>query len=96
MILCAVGEGEPRVVEIVQPPLDGVVGERVVMQHEPGEAGLDLTPASPNKVKKKKIFDLVAQELQVNGEGVATYMGKPLLTSKGKCTVKSLTNSIIH
>lgn len=96
MILCAVGEEE---VELVEAPTDAVVGERVVLALSEDEldSDLELDPVSPNQIKKKKIFQKVAEHLRVNEHSAAEYGGKALITSKtaGLCTVKSLVNSMV-
>jgi flagellar basal body rod protein FlgF len=46
-------------------------------------------------MKKKKIFESVAKELKTNAEKIATWQGKPVMTSAGPCTVPSLVDVFI-
>ena len=71
-------------VELVSPPADAVVGERIFIE------GLSGDPFSSAQVKKRKIWDVVAKKLVTGEGGVATWDGKHIMTSKGACAVASL------
>jgi len=86
MVLAAKGDG---VVELVSPPEDAVVGERIFVDGLSGEA------ASAAQVKKKKIWDNVVPDLKSNEKCLASWNGKALMTSTGECSVKSLTEAPI-
>ena len=86
MVLAAKGEGK---VELVEPPADTPIGERVFIE------GLTGEPASSTQVKKKKIFEEVAKKLKTNAEGVATWDDKVVQTSLGPCKAASLQNAPI-
>ena len=81
MVLAAKGNGK---VELVTPHDDTPVGERVFIEGLAGE------PETSAQVKKKKIWENVAKDLKTAEGAVATWAGKALLTSAGKCTAASL------
>jgi aminoacyl tRNA synthase complex-interacting multifunctional protein 1 len=81
MVMCAANE-EGKV-EFVEPPADAVIGERVMIE------GFDGEPATENQVIKKKMLDVIFPDLKTNGEGVATYKGKPFGTSAGPCKAQN-------
>ena len=77
MVLCASSEdGE---VQFVDPPENSKVGERIQVD------GFDGEPATENQVIKKKMLDAIFPDLKTDGDGVATYKGKPLMTGDGPC-----------
>ena len=87
MVLC--GSSEDRsVVEFVDPPPQSSIGERVVCEGMIGEI------ASPNQVKKKKLMEAAASELKAV-DGVAKYLGVPLTTSGGECTLPTIRSGTI-
>jgi methionine--tRNA ligase beta chain len=86
MVLAAKADGK---VELVTPPEDAKIGERVFI------AGLTGDPASSAQVKKKKIWDNVAKELKTTEGGVATWDGKVIETSAGKCVAATLVGAPI-
>ena len=77
MVLCA--SGDDGTVAFVEPPEGAPPGERIVVE------GIMEDPASPNKVKKKKLMEKSAEELRAV-DNVACYRGVPLSTSAGPCT----------
>jgi methionine--tRNA ligase beta chain len=77
MVLCA--SGDDGTVAFVEPPAGAAPGERIVVE------GIMEDPASPNKVKKKKLMEKSAEELRAV-DNVACYRGVPLSTSAGPCT----------
>jgi methionyl-tRNA synthetase len=81
MVLAAKGDGK---VELVAPHEDAPIGERVFLE------GLTGEPATSAQVKKKKIWESVAKNLKTAEGGVATWAGKALFTSAGKCAAASL------
>lgn len=76
-------------VEIVSPPADAPIGERVFID------GLSGEPASSAQVKKRKIWDSVAKGLKTGENGVATWDGKEIKTSVGVCSASSLVGAPI-
>lgn len=76
-------------VEIVSPPADAPVGERVFID------GLSGEPFSSTQVKKKKTWDIVAKNLKTIDRGVATWDGKEIKTSAGVCSAASLVGAPI-
>ena len=71
----------------MEPPEGAVPGERVTA------AGFDGPPAA---VLKKEAFDPIASGLKTNEDLVACYQDLPLVTSKGPCTVQSVSNGAIR
>jgi len=76
-------------VELVTPPEDAAVGERVFID------GLSGDPFSSAQVKKKKVWDTVAKKFKTNDEGVATWDGKEIKTSAGPCSAATLAGAPI-
>jgi len=81
MVLAAKGD---NLVELITPPNDAPIGERVFID------GLEGEPISSAQTKKRKTWDKVATELKTNDQKVAAWNGKPLLTSTGSCSVETL------
>ena len=48
-----------------------------------------------HRIFEKKIFEKVAKELKTSVDKVATWQGKPVMTSAGPCTVPSLADVFI-
>lgn len=76
-------------VEIVSPPADAPVGERVFID------GLSGEPFSSTQVKKKKTWDTVSKDLKTIDGGVATWDGKEIKTRAGVCSAASLVGAPI-
>lgn len=77
MVMCA-ANADDKVV-FVEPPADAEIGERIMVD------GFDGEPATENQVVKKKMLDAIFPDLKTDGEGVATYKGKPFNTAAGVC-----------
>ena len=71
-------------VELVTPPDDAVIGERVFIE------GLSGDPFSSTQMKKKKVWDKVAKKFKTGDGGVATWDGKEIKTSSGACVAATL------
>ncbi|KAH3742851.1 tyrosine--tRNA ligase, cytoplasmic [Pelomyxa schiedti] len=78
MILAA-SNPEHTQVEVVFPPADTPIGERVTVAGFPGE---------PDDVLK--VWDKIQPDLSTSTTLSATYKGVPLATSRGECKVRSL------
>ena len=76
-------------VEIVSPPADAPVGERVFID------GLSGEPLSSTQIKKKKVWDTVSKGLKTGEDGIATWDGKEIKTSAGVCSAASLVGAPI-
>lgn len=76
-------------VELIIPPADAAVGERVFID------GLSGEPFSSAQVKKKKTWEAVAAELKTAEGGVATWSGKEIKTNAGVCSAASLVGAPI-
>ena len=87
MVLCG-SKDDKAVVEILEPPADAEDGERAFVE------GFDGDAATPNQVKKKKLWPPVADKLKLV-DGVATFDGATIATSEGPCTCASIDNGII-
>jgi len=80
MVLCA-GSDDHTEVKFVSPPADSKIGERVAWGNGASE---DMEEAEKeNKFAKKKMFEKIAAELKTDEYGMATFLGKPLMTSAG-------------
>jgi hypothetical protein len=70
-------------VELVDPPSGCKPGDRVYVEGFEGEPDTQLNP-------KHKVFEAVHPDFSTSDDLVACYRSKPLLTSLGPCTVKSV------
>ncbi|KAJ8913609.1 hypothetical protein NQ315_013431 [Exocentrus adspersus] len=76
MVLCA-STDDPKQVEVLIPPVDAVVGERVrVENYEDGKPDEILNP-------KKKVWEKLQVDLKTNSECFAHWQGNNLLTKSG-------------
>lgn len=83
MVMCA---STPEKVEIMSPPAGAVPGDLISCE------GYGRNPDSIMN-PKKKIFETVAPDLQVNGDLVGTYKGANLIVEgKGPITAQTLKN----
>mmetsp|Transcript_8570 Transcript_8570/g.26797 ORF Transcript_8570/g.26797 Transcript_8570/m.26797 type:complete len:209 (-) Transcript_8570:40-666(-) len=87
MVLCG-SKDDKAVVEVVEPPADADEGERAFVD------GVDGDAATPNQVKKKKLWPPVADGLKMVG-GVATFGGDVISTSEGPCTCATIADGDI-
>lgn len=76
-------------VEVVFPPQDTPIGERVTVEGYTAEPDAMLNP-------KKKIWEQIVPDFSTDAEFVATWKGLPLMTTKGPCKVQSLVGCEIH
>ncbi|CAH0473235.1 unnamed protein product [Peronospora belbahrii] len=88
MVLCA-SDATHVNVQLVEPPADAMVGERVTVASESGE------PLSAAQIKKQKVLEKVSPDFITDDKCVATYKGEPIMTSIGPCTAKSLIKAYI-
>ncbi|KAJ7248200.1 hypothetical protein O6H91_10G006300 [Diphasiastrum complanatum] len=88
-MLLATSDASHSNVELLIPPEGSVLGERVWFGNEADRLRQN-SPALPNQVQKKKIWETVQPELKVNDEGFATFQEKYMRTSGGVVTSKSL------
>jgi methionine--tRNA ligase beta chain len=89
MVLAAKAN-DTNLVELVTPPADSLVGERVFL---PGHEVIGRNPSTvwnANKIKKNKVWETASSSLLVNEEGIATYNQLPFTTSTGVCRVLTL------
>ncbi|OIS99442.1 PREDICTED: probable methionine--tRNA ligase [Nicotiana attenuata] len=88
MVLAASNSDHTKV-ELVEPPKDAAIGERVTF---PGFDG------KPDDVlnSKKKIWETVQLDLHTNKELVACYKDLPFTTSSGICKVASISEGSIR
>jgi len=91
MVLAAKSD-DGSAVELVCPPKDADVGERVFLE---GMVQGEGEPFSPAQVKKKKTWDAVAKLLKTGDGGVAMWDNKIIVTSKGSCKADTLVGAPI-
>ena len=72
------------IVELLSPPAECAIGERVTFAGHPGE------PLPPNQVAKKKVWEAVAPHLGTDDKCVAQYKDVPFGTAHGVCTVATI------
>ncbi|KAH9489034.1 Aminoacyl tRNA synthase complex-interacting multifunctional protein 1 [Bulinus truncatus] len=86
MIMCAAGAEKT---EILVPPTDSVIGDRITCDEYPGTPDAQLNP-------KKKIWETLKPDIRTNADRVATYKGAPLLIKgKGFVVAPTLANTQI-
>ena len=85
MVLCS-GNDDHTEVKFVDVPTDAAVGERVYWGGDMIKADSMEEPAKENRVGKKKIFEKMAPYLKTDKFGVASFLGKPIMTSAGPAT----------
>lgn len=78
MVLCA---STPEKVELMQPPANAKVGDRVTVEGFSGEPAPECNP-------KNNIFGLVQPDLSTNDNLIGTYKGVAMEV-KGKGPIKS-------
>lgn len=88
MVLAA--KGTDSKVELIEPPQDAAIGERVFIPNLTGGE-----PSSSAQVKKRKIWEKVAKLLKTNDEGIATWDNQPIHTQAGVCKAASLVGAPI-
>jgi len=79
MVLCAKNP-DTKVVELLDVPDECKVGDRVLPKGVPGT----WAPIKPEKVKKNKVWESVAEQLRTDEKGVACFAGVPLTTKSGE------------
>eukprot|EP00210_Caulerpa_lentillifera_P004700 g4484.t1 len=87
-MLLAATSPDGTTVELLEPPKDVKVGEKVFIEGFEGVPDKVLKP-------KQKVFEIVQKDLSTNESCIVCYKEKPFLTSKGECTVKSITNGTV-
>ena len=94
MVLAAMSE-DGKTVEMLQPPADTPVGERV--SFDDMEQGTAATPNQLNKGAGKKALEalLAPGGFKTNGSKQATWRAHTMLTSKGPVVVPTLADSLI-
>ncbi|KAJ7525817.1 hypothetical protein O6H91_17G068000 [Diphasiastrum complanatum] len=88
MVLAA-SNNDHTIVELVTPPQDAAVGERVKFPGFEGEPDDLLNP-------KKKVWETVQPDLHTTEALVAVYKSAPFTTSAGVCTVSSIREGSIR
>mmetsp|Transcript_43286 Transcript_43286/g.71520 ORF Transcript_43286/g.71520 Transcript_43286/m.71520 type:complete len:299 (-) Transcript_43286:68-964(-) len=92
MLLAASNDDKSKL-EIVRPPKDAVIGERVNLEDE------DLTQYKPTNLvkilKKGNPWNEIKDKLRINDKGIACFDGRPFKTSKGPLTAATLRNARI-
>ena len=87
MVLAATSEDGSKV-ELVEPPADAEVGQRISCDGFEGEPDEVLNP-------KKKVWEQVCPDLATDGDLKACFRGVPLSVNGAPCTVKSIVKGSI-
>ncbi|KAL8172245.1 hypothetical protein V2J09_024049 [Rumex salicifolius] len=87
MVLAANNSDHTKV-ELVEPPMDASVGERIYFPGFEGEPDDVLNP-------KKKVWETLQPDLNTDAELIARFKDVPLTTSVGVCKVSSIANGTI-
>ncbi|NWU98657.1 SYYC protein, partial [Upupa epops] len=89
MVLCASSTGEPRQVELLEPPAGSCAGERVYVEgYEDGDPEDELKP-------KKKVFEKLQVDFHVSEDCVAQWKQHNFVTKLGTVSCKSLKGGTI-
>ncbi|NXN98526.1 SYYC protein, partial [Rhinopomastus cyanomelas] len=89
MVLCACSTGEPRQVELLEPPAGSCAGERVYVEgYEDGDPEDELKP-------KKKVFEKLQVDFRVSDDCVAQWKQRNFLTKLGTVSCRSLKGGTI-
>ncbi|KAG5607589.1 hypothetical protein H5410_029081 [Solanum commersonii] len=88
-MVLATSNSDHTKVELVEPPKDAVIGERVTFLGFDGKPDDILNP-------KKKVWETVQVDLHTNKELVACYKDVPFTTSVGICKVASISEGTIR
>ncbi|KAK4849115.1 hypothetical protein QYF36_021020 [Acer negundo] len=93
-MLLAASDASHQNVELLQPPETSLPGHRIWFgdQNQPPPT---TTPATPNQIQKKKIWELVQPHLKTNASCVAMLGEDLMLTSEGAVVCASLKNANI-
>ncbi|KAK2649882.1 hypothetical protein Ddye_017371 [Dipteronia dyeriana] len=93
-MLLAASDASHQSVELLQPPETSLPGHRIWFgdQNQPPPS---TTPATPNQIQKKKIWELVQPHLKTNASCVAMLGEDLMLTSQGAVVCASLKNANI-
>ena len=87
MLLCAAAADEPKM-EILRPPQEAVIGERVIFEGHTDEPERQLNP-------KKKMWEKIQPKLNTSEECIARFGELPFLTSAGPCRSATIANGSI-
>jgi len=77
MVLCA---KQDKTIELIQVPANCKIGDRLLPENVPFGK---WSPVSPDVLKKKKIWESVAEQLKTDSKKVACFDGKALVTEQG-------------
>lgn len=93
-MLMAASDASHENVELLVPPEDSVLGERIWFGLE-DEKENQPDAASPNQIQKKKIWESVQPHLKTDDACIALLDGQCMRTSAGPVLSKSLKNANI-
>jgi len=93
MVLAASNE-DHSIVQLLEPPSDSKVGDKVACQGEDVSA-YALPDTSINPKAKTSVWPKVQEKLIVNSEGVPLFDSTPLVVGNARCTVESLKDATI-
>lgn len=93
-MLLAASDASHENVELLTPPQGSCPGERIWFGSEE-ESNVQSDAASPNQVQKKKLWETVQPHLKTTHNCVAMFGERPMRTSSGLVSCRSLKNANI-
>lgn len=92
MVLCAKNPGGTPPIELIDVPDSCAVGDRVL----PEGVASTWAPVKPDTLKKKKIWESIAEQLRTDAGRTACFAGTPLVTASGvRFLAPTLPDSVI-
>jgi len=92
MVLCAKKPGATPAIELIDVPDGCAVGDRVLPEGVPST----WEPVKPDTLKKKKIWESIAEQLRTDSGRVSCFAGTPLTTTSGvRFLAPTLPDSVI-
>lgn len=93
MVLAATSSDGAKV-ELLAPPADAAIGERIFLTDALG-ARVTGEPWAVSRVKNKKLWPEIAKDLRTNDHCQACWAGQVFMTSAGPCVVESNKDSVV-
>lgn len=90
IILCAMDRSR-RSVQIIEPPVGSVIGERVYF----GEEKFQASPLKPLTLNKRKLWPRILAGLETGADGRVLYDGAAMRTSAGLVVVAKVPYGIV-
>lgn len=93
-MLLAASDASHENVELLIPAPGSLPGERAWFGLETDKES-QADAATPNQLQKKKIWEAIQPHLKTTEDCIATFKGRPMRTSAGLVTCKSLKEASI-